>query len=143
MPNKLSYEKFKEIYSTVPRLCVDIVITNDESAVLLTYRQIEPAGFWHLPGGTVLFGELVDAVKRVAKAELGLDVEVKDNIGVIDFSQSHISFDHGVSIVYLVKVIRGEIKLDYQASEAGYFKKLPKDTLKLHADFLTKNVLNR
>lgn len=138
MHTKLTHEKYKEIYSAVPRLCVETVITNDEGGVLLTYRQIEPKNVWHLPGGTVLFGEsLTDAAKRVAKSELGLDVEVKDNIGVIDFSHN-INCGHAVSIVYSAKVIKGEIKLDFQASKAGYFKELPPDTLPEHYTFLKK-----
>ena len=41
---------------------------------------------WHLPGGTVRFGEpLVEAVARVARDELALTVEVGDLLGYIEY----------------------------------------------------------
>ena len=48
--------------------------------VLLALRDFGPCkGLWHLPGGTVRFGEpVVDAVRRVARDELGLTVRVGD-----------------------------------------------------------------
>jgi 8-oxo-dGTP diphosphatase len=58
-----------------------------ERGVLLMLRDIPPnVGAWHLPGGTVLFGETVsDAVKRVAGAELGAEVEVGELLGYIEY----------------------------------------------------------
>ena len=42
---------FDEIYSKVPRLCVDIIIKS-EDGILLPLRSIEPyEGKWHIPGG--------------------------------------------------------------------------------------------
>lgn len=71
----LTKEEFDSIYSKVPRLTVELVI-KDGDKILLTKRSIEPCrGLWHLPGGTVYFGEsLLDAVKRIAKKELSIDV---------------------------------------------------------------------
>ena len=50
-------------------------------------RDIPPnVGAWHIPGGTVLFGERVtDAVTRVAHDELGLDVTVGNLLGYIEY----------------------------------------------------------
>jgi ADP-ribose pyrophosphatase YjhB (NUDIX family) len=72
----LTAEEFESIYSRVPRLTVDIVVRNSGGAVLLTKRTIPPCvGQWHLPGGTVRFGEaLLDAVRRSAARELGIEV---------------------------------------------------------------------
>lgn len=58
-----------------------------QRGVLLKLRDIPPnVGAWHIPGGTVLFGEpLAEAVRRVAKDELTLDVEVGELLGYIEY----------------------------------------------------------
>ena len=62
----LPEHEYHEIYSKVPRLTVELIIES-EQGVALTQRRSGPcAGLWHLPGGTVRYGEpLRDAVVRV------------------------------------------------------------------------------
>ena len=71
----LTPEEFETIYGKVPRLTVEVIIKS-EKGVLLSLRSIEPfKGDWHIPGGTVFYGEsLADAVRRVTKRELGVTV---------------------------------------------------------------------
>ena len=85
-PHPLTPDEFRDIYSKVPRLTVEVVIRSP-AGVLLTLRDIEPCrGLWHLPGGTVRFGEkLFDAVRRVAATELGIDVVAAHPLGYIAF----------------------------------------------------------
>jgi len=131
----LSETEFKLIYSKVPRLCVDLLIQNNEG-ILLTLRKIPPAGFWHLPGGTVLINEsMTNAVHRVAREELNLKVKIIKQVGVIDWL-NYLGLGHPVSIVYLAKIIEGEIKLDEQASKFEFFKNIPQNTFKEHTEFL-------
>ncbi len=63
----LTEEEFREIYSKVPRLTVEVIVQSSRG-ILLTKRASGPcSGLWHIPGGTVRFGEpLVAAVSRVA-----------------------------------------------------------------------------
>jgi len=112
---KLSSEDFREIYSKVPRLCVEVLIKNSDG-VLLTKRKITPwNGYWHLPGGGVLFGEtLEESIKRVAKEELDVEIKIIKFVKIIDWANNKIAFGHSISLVYLVKIISGEIKLDFQ-----------------------------
>lgn len=79
--------EFDAIFSRVPRLCVEVVIVSPQRGVLLMLRDIPPnVGAWHIPGGTVLFGEpLTSAVERVARDELGLEVSVGDLLGYIEY----------------------------------------------------------
>jgi ADP-ribose pyrophosphatase YjhB (NUDIX family) len=79
--------EFDGIYRRVPRLCVEVVIGDPDRGVLLMLREIPPnIGAWHIPGGTVLFGEpLADAVRRVAGDELGLPVDVGELLGCIEY----------------------------------------------------------
>jgi ADP-ribose pyrophosphatase YjhB (NUDIX family) len=135
----LTDEQFKSIYTTVPRLCVDLVVKSKEG-VLLTYRTIKPAGYWHLPGGTFLLGEsLTEAVARIVKGELGLTVEIAKMAGVIDYTNEYIGMGHPISIVYEVRAKTGAIKLDDQASEAKFFKKLPEKIFDEQRAFLKEH----
>jgi ADP-ribose pyrophosphatase YjhB (NUDIX family) len=125
MATKLPKELYLSIYSQVPRFCVELLIKTSEG-ILLTLRDIEPKiGFWHLPGGTVLMDESVeDAVKRVANEELGTDVRVLGLEKYIDYYLTDSVKGHAVSLVFNVEVI-GDIKLDHQASDFGYFSEAP------------------
>ncbi len=136
-------DEFRSIYAKVPRLCVDIIIRKDHQ-ILLTKRKIAPyQGFWHLPGGTVYFGETLEqAVKRVANGELNLDVEVKTLLGYTEFSDEYKGDWHGwpVGLEFEVSVINGEITGSDQAEEFQYFNKLPAKTVAPHVKFLTEKL---
>lgn len=135
-------EEFHKIYGRVPRLCVEVVIKSDKG-VLLSLRDIKPCkGQWHLPGGTVFFGEkLVDAVKRVAKRELGIDVTDTKLLGYIEYpSHYENGLDSPVGIAFEASY-KGEIQPNEEASKIGWFKELPKN---MHADqdeFIISKVL--
>jgi hypothetical protein len=130
----LSFAKFKEIYSTVNRLNIEIVLQT-EQGTLLSLRDIEPyKGQWHLPGGTVYFREPVEvAVLRVAKQELGLDVKIQDFLGYIEYPSvsKNNGFDSPIGLAFRCALINSDscIKLDEQSSKAKFFKKIPKNTI--------------
>jgi ADP-ribose pyrophosphatase YjhB (NUDIX family) len=99
----LPKHEYDAIYSRVPRLCVEVVITLPTRGVLLERRDIPPnIGAWHIPGGTVLFGEpLVEAVKRVARDELGVEVQVGELLGYIEYPSHYESgLDSPVGIAF-------------------------------------------
>ncbi len=135
---QLAHDEFWEIYKKVPRLTVEIIIRN-ENGVLLTLRDIEPCkNLWHLPGGTVRFGEkLTDAVKRIAKRELGIVVTKTKLLGYIDYP-SH--FDNGldspVGIAFLVTEFSNKIKLNNEAKSYNWFKSLPAEMHSEQRDFI-------
>ncbi len=145
MSNKdyfLSKEEFDYIYSKVPRLTVEIIIKNRSGKILLTKRDIEPCiGQWHLPGGTVAFGEtLKDAVFRVAKRELSIEVEDSKNVGYIEYPSHFLNgMDCPVGIVFEVVSYNGQIKLNKESKDSGWFDEIPEN---MHADqdvFLINN----
>ena len=78
-PKKLPYNKFLESFKYAPRPAVNLLVVRENGAILLTKRKKPPfAGSWHLPGSFVLKGEaLMDCAKRVAKEELGIEIEAK------------------------------------------------------------------
>ena len=126
----LSQKDFDYIYKKVHRLCVDLIIKKDDG-ILLTKRMIPPAkGKWHFPGGTVYIGETIEqAVKRVAKAELNVDVEIIKELGFIEFVTKEEVYGKPVSIAFLVKIVSGEIKGSEQAMEIEFFEKLPENMM--------------
>jgi 8-oxo-dGTP diphosphatase len=83
----LPQAEYEAIYARVPRLTVEVVIVSAEEGVLLTLRTFGPcAGLWHIPGGTVRFGEpVVAAVARVARDELGMTVVAGHLLGYIEY----------------------------------------------------------
>jgi ADP-ribose pyrophosphatase YjhB (NUDIX family) len=125
--HRLSEREFREIYRKVPRLTVEVAVTG-ERGLLLTRRAIEPCrGMWHLPGGTVRFGErLADAVSRVARRELGIEVLESRMLGCIEYpSHFENGLDSPVGIVFLVTRHSGTIEVSAEASDHDWFRALP------------------
>lgn len=137
-PKRLPSKEFKYLYGKVPRLCVDVVIQS-EDGVVLSKRDIPPAkGMWHIPGGTVLFGEsLENAVKRIAKEETGLIIKVVKMVSYIEYSPIH-ALNHSIGLAFSCKVYSGKLKGCYQAKEIKFFKTIPKNTIPEQEKFLQK-----
>ncbi len=136
----LPKQEFDWIFSRVPRLTVEVVIGSPRRGVLLTLRDIEPCrGLWHLPGGTVRFGEpLVDAVTRVARDELGVVVTVGPLLGAIEYpSHYENGLDSPVGLAF-----SAEIAGPQDPPAAGrWFTTLPAEIHDEQRAFLTEHVL--
>ncbi len=144
MENKfLDEQEYNHIFSKVPRICVDLLIFNEKD-FLLTKRTIEPyKNFWHIPGGRVYFGESFEkAAQRIAKKELNINVELKDQISCIEWFDEEKLKLHDVSIIFLATTNTRNIELNKEASEFGFFQFVPEGTIKEHKDFLN-NYLNK
>jgi len=143
MDYPLTQDEFRSIYAKVPRLCVDLVILK-EGKVLLTKRKIDPyKGLWHLPGGTVYFGETIkQAISRVALNELGLTVEMGKLFGYLEFPDEVKNDWHGwpISLEIEVKVLDGEVGTNDQADGYDYFSTIPENTVKSHIGFLAQTL---
>ncbi|MEK6917470.1 MAG: NUDIX hydrolase [Nanoarchaeota archaeon] len=137
---KLSPEEFKEIYSKVPRLCVDLIIKSKEG-ILLTKRSIPPyLGKWHLPGGTVLFGEIVqESIQRISGRELGIGLDVKKFLGFMEFDDWKRGGQHAISLVFLCGLKPGKIFLNDEASELILTKNEINNIIPTHLEFLKKH----
>ncbi len=146
MPRKqpFSIEEFKSIYSRVPRICVDLIIKN-EQGVLLTLRQENGwVGQWHLPGGTVYLGEKVeDAIDRVAMEELGIKLKVEKLLNYMEYhsEKKERGYGQSISLAFLCAPLSSEIKIDNQVAEFKFFSSLPDKTIAEQAKFLTENSL--
>ena len=110
MTQPLPESEYRNIFSKVPRLTVEIVVSS-ESGVLLARRVGGPcAGLWNLPGGTVRFAEPMKvAVHRVALDEIGSDVVIDELLGYIEYpSHARQGLDWPVGIAFHTHVVAGE-----------------------------------
>jgi ADP-ribose pyrophosphatase YjhB (NUDIX family) len=142
-PGWLPKAEFDSIFSRVPRLCVEVVITAPERGVLLTRRDIPPnVGAWHIPGGTVLFGEpLVRTVERVARDELGLEVVAGELLGCIEYpSHYNNGLDSPVGLAFATEVIPGLPDAEELPQGCGWFKHLPEGLYEEQRDFLVRRL---
>lgn len=140
--NPLSQEEFESIYSKVPRLTVEVIVKNDKSHIYLTKRAIEPCkGQWHLPGGTVRFGELmIEAVQRIAKREISINVENAKNVGYIEYpSHFENGLDSPVGIVFEVEHYSGILNPNNESQEGDWFIQIPKDMHANQDEYLLRN----
>lgn len=136
----LSKEMFNEIYSKVPRLCVEVLIKTDEGFVL-SKRLIPPCvGMWHIPGGTVYFGEsLDDAVRRVSLEELGIKINILSVVGVVNYRYIYKEKEHSVAVIFFCELDGYQMfQGSYQAEEIDIFHidNIPEDTILAHKKFL-------
>lgn len=142
MKRPIPYEEFKQIYSRVPRLSVDMVIRQG-SGIVLTLRTIEPCkGQWHLPGGTVLFGESLEgAALRAAREEAGIEARITGMLGIIEYAHEREwgTFSRTVAVVYEAEIVSGELRGSEEGEQIGVFERLPEPMIVDHREFLERH----
>ena len=137
----LTEAEFHEIYAKVPRLTVEVVIRGP-LGILLTRRTGGPcAGLWHIPGGTVRFGEpLVEAVTRVAATELAMEIDAGPLLGYIEYpSHYRNGLDSPVGMVFLCDADRSSGAGTHAGR--GWFTVPPDPMHEEQVDFLTAHGL--
>ena len=99
-------------YPIVPLVGVGVMLTR-ENSLLIVKRKFDPdAGYWAIPGGHLDLGEKVeDAAEREAYEETGFIVKVTKLAGIIDKimldSEGKVEY-HYVLINYFVEQIEGD-----------------------------------
>jgi 8-oxo-dGTP diphosphatase len=117
-------------------ICVDGVYIK-AGKILLLKRNVEPfKGFWHLIGGHVEENEtLKQALQREFKEETSLDVQVGE---IID-ARIEKTFDRTKIIVaFKVTSAEGEIKLNSESEDFGWFTNIPSNSVYDYAKYFTK-----
>jgi ADP-ribose pyrophosphatase YjhB (NUDIX family) len=139
----LPQDEFDRIFSRVPRLTVELVITSNDRGVLLALRDLGPCrGLWHLPGGTVRFGEpVVKAVRRVARDELGLTVRVGQLLGYIEYpSHYQNGLDSPVGLAFSTTAAGDMPDERDLRSECAWFTVLPDNMHGEQKQFLVRHL---
>ena len=125
-------ELYQQILENMPICCVDLVIVH-QGKVLLGLRKDEPLkDGWCVPGGRVLKNErLEQAVRRKAKEEVGLEIEIIKKIGSYElfFDKGPLPLKtgiHDIAIVFLVKPKDKNpvIKLESHQSKYQWFDRI-------------------
>lgn len=129
---KLPEAEYRRFLETMPIVCVDGVLVNEEGQYLLVKRRNAPLkDLWWVPGGRVHKGETFEqAFHRKMREELGIEVQLLAPLGVTqelhaDDPRGGEQGVHAVSVVFLARPLSEEITLDEQSSEWGYFDELP------------------
>lgn len=134
----LTQEEFDLIFGKVPRLTVEVVVRTEDGIVMTKIPKGPLKGLWNVPGGTVRFGEkLVDAAKRVANAELDVEVSVGENIGYIEYPEILEAGERGwpVGMVFEATIISGVLTKSDEGEVVSCFKRVPENTIPSQARF--------
>jgi ADP-ribose pyrophosphatase YjhB (NUDIX family) len=114
MVNKKDLKPFDlRQYPIVPLVGVGVLLTRNNS-LLIVKRKFDPdAGYWAIPGGHLDLGERVeDAAEREAYEETGFIVKVSKLAGIIDKimddESGRVEY-HYVLINYFVEQIEGDL----------------------------------
>jgi colanic acid biosynthesis protein WcaH len=79
-------QEFLGIIEATPLVSIDLILRNEQGAVLLGERLNRPAQHsWFVPGGRIRKGERVrQALERISRRELGVPITEARLIGVFD-----------------------------------------------------------
>ena len=104
-----------------PKLTADGAVLKQDKILLVKRKNNPYKDKWALPGGYVEYGEIVEnAVVREVLEETGLKTAVKEIIGVYSDPKRD-PRGHTVTIVYLLELIKGELKSGDDAADARFF----------------------
>ncbi len=110
-----------------------ILVLDAQDRLLMMKRS--DSGSWGLPGGATEPGEVVeDAAKRETFEEVSLEVGEMSLFGVFSGPELYYQYPNGdevynVTVVYLSREWSGEVKLNDEHTEWGWFDadEIPKD----------------
>lgn len=128
----LSHEEFETIYSKVPRVTVEVVITNAKGVVLALRQEPSWHGLWHIPGGTILSKETVhQALERIAYEELGVRVSVGEILGYIEYpsEEEEHGFGWSVGLAFHCQLASSVDQERWDREKIQFFTALPDNML--------------
>ncbi|MFP4005934.1 MAG: NUDIX domain-containing protein [Candidatus Hadarchaeia archaeon] len=126
-----------------PFLTVDIIIEVREGLVLIKRKNEPYRREWAIPGGFVERGETVEeAARREAKEETGLDVKLKELIGVYSDPERD-PRGHTVSICFTADKDGGRLRASSDAADVRVFKDVPWNNLAFDHDRILKDFKKR
>lgn len=133
----LPEEVWRTVVTHVPIVSVDLVVRH-EGGVVLGRRTNQPGrGEWFVPGGRVRKGErLTEAVHRVARTELGVEIDIERRLGVDEHFWDITEFrdtdgKHHVTVAYEVTPVDDRFQPDEQHDYLRVFQP-PFDQVDLH-----------
>jgi ADP-ribose pyrophosphatase YjhB (NUDIX family) len=128
----LSSQEFEAIYSRVPRVTVEVVITSVQGVVLALRQEPSWHGLWHIPGGTILYKETVqETVARIAHEELGVRVSVGEILGYIEYpsEEKERGFGWSVGLAFHCQLASSVDQERWEKEKIQFFTELPDNML--------------
>lgn len=134
--------EWETIVRHVPVPSVDLVVLH-QGGVILGKRTNEPAkGEWFVPGGRIQKRETVEsAVHRIATEELGIEIEIVEQLGAYEHIYDTADVDSGdgkhyIPIGFAVESRSEEIQTDKQHSTVRVFDEFPSELHEYTAQYL-------
>ncbi|MCL4365737.1 NUDIX domain-containing protein [Patescibacteria group bacterium] len=128
MVKKLPADIFLKTFKYIPRIALNLIITNNKGEILLAKRAKPPlVNFWHFPGSFLLKGEKLNiCLTRIAKDELGLNIDSKKTklLGIFEDLKGD-SRGHVIDVMYGIKITAINPLLTKDSKEIAFFKNLP------------------
>lgn len=121
------------------------IILYEDGKYLLTQRKVDAEddptfdGKWQLPGGGLEIGEHIKTVvKREAKEEIGIDIDLKRTMALTEVI-SHGEGWHGLAMAFLCKRIdtNQPIKVNHEAYDFGWYTLKEAEKLDLMPNMLS------
>lgn len=143
IPKRLSQEDFEKSFENVPRVAVNLIVTDVDGRILLARRNIPPhQGDWHFPGSFVLKNESInEALRRVAKNEFGMDLTEEVDLKLLG-NFDDINGDprgHVIDMAYGIQISDiSNIMATAENGEVKFFDKLPENIGFNHRETLEK-----
>ncbi len=134
MPRKkpFSPEVFKQLYSQVPKLTVEVIVKT-EAGIVLTLRGAKSwHNQWHIPGCTLLYQEYIeDAIQRVAQEELSIAVKKQQFLGYIEYpsEEKERGFGWSVGLVFLCTTDCQLPDYNQEGEKIQVFDSVPENTV--------------
>ncbi len=99
---RIPADEWETIVRNVPIVSVDLVVQSVDGVVLGMRENAPAKGEWFVPGGRVHKHEqLTEAVHRIAREELGVDVEITERLGAYEHLYHTAEMDSVASKHYL------------------------------------------
>jgi ADP-ribose pyrophosphatase YjhB (NUDIX family) len=124
-PNFIPDPLYSQITKLLPIVSVEALIVVDKSLLLLKRNNEPVKDEWWFPGGRIHLGEsLEQTLRREIKEETSLELT---KVKLFNVYSRVFPERHDITVAYLCKAKKGEVKLNNEHSQYSYFKKpLPK-----------------
>jgi 8-oxo-dGTP diphosphatase len=105
----------------IPRVVSGIIVKNENKILLIKEVLEDFKEHWIFPGGGVDFGEtIMDAAKREAKEEVGLNIEIKEFLGFKEVIRPQFDY-HTVIFFFVAESLNNKIIRPNKILDAKYF----------------------
>lgn len=134
-------EQFKEIYSKVPRITVEIALKIDNGIVMTHRKEASWNNLWHIPGATLYYQESIDnAMIRLAHEELGITVINQGFLQYLEyFSETkYRGYGSTIGLVFLCTTNDELPQINETGETVAIWKQIPDNIVPEHRIILEK-----